>query len=101
MDVDFSKIDIKEAAILVGALGYLLLPADIIPDMLGPIGFTDDAVALRYAFRSAINLFSPELLSKAKSKTGDILGDKVDNEALDKIIDLASDKIAAKISKKK
>ncbi|MEK0084119.1 YkvA family protein [Benzoatithermus flavus] len=30
-------------AVLLGALGYFLLPADAIPDVIAGIGFTDDA----------------------------------------------------------
>lgn len=101
MAVDFSKVDIKEVAILVGALGYLILPADVIPDFIGPLGFTDDAVVLRYAFKSAINIFSSSVLSKAKAKTGDIFGNKVDNEAIDKIVDLAAGAVAKQKQKQK
>lgn len=30
-------------AVLLGALGYFLLPADMVPDIIAGIGFTDDA----------------------------------------------------------
>lgn len=101
MAIVFSNTDIKDVAILAGALGYLIVPTDLIPDIMGPLGFTDDAVALRYAFKSAINIFSPAVLGKAKAKTGDIFGDKTDSEALDKIVDIAAGAVANQLKKKK
>lgn len=32
--------------VIVGALGYLILPADMVPDMIPGAGFTDDWAAL-------------------------------------------------------
>jgi len=36
-------------AVLIGALGYFVLPFDTVPDMLIGIGFTDDATVLTAA----------------------------------------------------
>ena len=36
---------------LLGALAYFVLPADIVPDMLPVLGFTDDAAVLATAIR--------------------------------------------------
>lgn len=35
---------------VVGALGYFILPADAVPDILPAIGFTDDAAVIALAF---------------------------------------------------
>lgn len=39
-------------AILAGALAYFVTPADLIPDILALVGFTDDAAVLALAIRS-------------------------------------------------
>ena len=40
------KVSIKEKALIIGALGYFILPVDLIPDMIIGLGFTDDAAVL-------------------------------------------------------
>ncbi|MDY0909396.1 YkvA family protein [Microbacterium sp. CFBP9034] len=39
---------------LLGLLGYLLLPIDLIPDFIPVIGFADDAIVVAIALRFAI-----------------------------------------------
>lgn len=36
----------KHKMIIIGALGYFILPVDLIPDFIPVAGFTDDAAAL-------------------------------------------------------
>ena len=40
-------------AILAGALGYLILPIDIIPDTIAGLGWVDDVAVLGIAFKIA------------------------------------------------
>ncbi len=40
-------------AILAGALGYLVLPIDIIPDTIAGLGWVDDVAVLGIAFKIA------------------------------------------------
>ena len=42
----------KVRATLLGALGYFVLPADMIPDFLAVVGFTDDIAVLTAAIAS-------------------------------------------------
>ncbi len=39
-------------AILMGALAYFVIPADMIPDFIAVLGFTDDAAVLYAALRT-------------------------------------------------
>jgi uncharacterized membrane protein YkvA (DUF1232 family) len=39
-------------AVLFGALAYLVLPFDMVPDLFAMIGFTDDAAVLYAAVRT-------------------------------------------------
>ena len=50
---------------LMGALGYLILPFDIIPDFLTGFGWFDDAAVLGMALKMAGNYAKPEHWSKA------------------------------------
>ena len=40
-------------AILAGALGYLILPIDVIPDTIAGLGWVDDVAILGIAFKVA------------------------------------------------
>ena len=43
-------IDLKSKVIIVAALGYFILPFDLVPDLLPVIGFTDDLSVLMLTF---------------------------------------------------
>jgi uncharacterized membrane protein YkvA (DUF1232 family) len=47
-------------AALMGALGYFLLPADMLPDIVPLLGFTDDAAVLASALRLVAVHLRPE-----------------------------------------
>ena len=48
----YRSVPWKVIAMIAAALLYFLSPLDLIPDFLGPIGFTDDAVVLAFVFKS-------------------------------------------------
>jgi len=54
-------------AILIGALAYLVLPFDAIPDMLPLIGFGDDAAVLATAIASVRGAITPEHRARARA----------------------------------
>ena len=47
-------------AALVGALAYFVLPADLIPDVLPVIGYTDDAAMLAAAIKLVASHITPD-----------------------------------------
>jgi len=49
----YKKCPWRTIAVLVGALGYVLAPLDLIPDFLPVIGWSDDCVALAGALAFA------------------------------------------------
>lgn len=59
----------SQAVILVtAALGYFLMPLDIIPDFMGAIGFSDDALALSLAMNEIKNHITQETKAQADAK---------------------------------
>ncbi len=72
-----SKIPIKVRLVFMAALGYLILPTDLVADLLPVVGFTDDIAFLSYAISNAREYITPEVTSKAKDK----LGSWLNNEA--------------------
>ncbi len=61
------KVSIKDKAIIVGALGYLISPLDVIPDAIPIVGLGDDLAVLVYVLNKIGNV-SEEIKEKAKSK---------------------------------
>ena len=41
-----SETDLKEKTMIIGSLGYFILPVDLLPDAIAGVGFTDDIAAL-------------------------------------------------------
>lgn len=50
---------------ICGALGYLIVPTDMIPDALMGLGFTDDLAALVWAFKAVSSNITPEMEERA------------------------------------
>lgn len=61
------KVSIKDKAIIVGALGYLISPLDVIPDAIPIVGLGDDLAVLLYVI-GKIGTVSEDIKEKAKSK---------------------------------
>lgn len=58
----------KYRTVIAGALGYLILPLDIIPDFLPALGFADDWAALLAAIYYVTKAVTPESKEKAKQR---------------------------------
>ena len=61
------KVSIKDKTIIVGALGYLISPLDVVPDAIPIIGLGDDLAVLLYVLNKVGNV-SEEIKEKAKAK---------------------------------
>ena len=68
-------VPVKAKTIIVGALGYLILPADLVPDFIPALGFTDDLTAIMMALRTANKYITPEISRHAKEQAERMLGD--------------------------
>lgn len=65
-------VPIDQKTIIIGALGYLILPVDLIPDFIPILGFTDDAAALAAALKTINSSITPEIEAKAKAKADEL-----------------------------
>jgi uncharacterized membrane protein YkvA (DUF1232 family) len=54
--------------VLLGAVAYFVLPADMIPDFLAGLGFTDDASVLAAALAAVGGHIQPHHRSQARSR---------------------------------
>ncbi len=65
------KINVKDKAIIIGALGYLISPLDVIPDAIPIVGLTDDLAVLIYVLKKVWSDIDPEVQERAKTKLAD------------------------------
>ena len=65
----------KIKAGIIGALGYLISPLDLIPDFMPGIGFADDAAVIAAAVALAQVYINDEMRAQARAKIVDLLGE--------------------------
>ena len=70
-------VPIKVKATIYGALGYLILPFDLVPDVIPVVGYGDDAAALVFALGVAHMYIDEDIRRKAKDKLVAIFGEGV------------------------
>nr|WP_325190743.1 DUF1232 domain-containing protein [uncultured Selenomonas sp.] len=66
----------KIKAGILGALGYLISPLDLIPDFMPGIGYADDATAIAAAVALAQIYINDEIRAQAKAKIEDLFGEE-------------------------
>ena len=69
------KVKMADKGKIWGALGYFILPIDLIPDFIPLAGYTDDLAALMWAFYAVAKNVTPEIEAQAKKKLHDWFGD--------------------------
>ncbi|MCQ2141710.1 MAG: DUF1232 domain-containing protein [Bacteroidales bacterium] len=77
------RISLKEKGVIIGALGYFILPLDLIPDAIPVAGFTDDLAALIAAYHFISSNVTPEIKFQAQQKVEQWFGAEVNPESLD------------------
>ena len=62
------KVSKSDKAIIIGALGYMISPLDVIPDAIPIAGLTDDLAVLLYVLKKVWTGIDPEIVDKAKRR---------------------------------
>lgn len=62
------NVGVAEKAAIVGALGYFVVPLDLIPDAIPVVGYADDLSALKAAYDFVRNNITPEVEAKVEKK---------------------------------
>lgn len=73
------EVPMKDKAIVIGALGYFILPVDLIPDLL-PGGYADDAGAMILALQTIWNNITPATKAKARNRLESWFGSVSDSD---------------------
>ena len=85
--IESNKVSVKDKAIIIGALGYLISPIDIVPDAIPIAGLGDDMAVMLYVLDKVWGQVDDEIKSKAQRK----LSKWFDDDELDIPKDLFSE----------
>lgn len=75
--LDLPSVPAKTKAVIYGALGYFILPVDLIPDVVPVLGYSDDIAALAAAVAVASFHINQDVRDKAEMKLHDWFGDNI------------------------
>ncbi len=62
------QISAKDKAIIIGALGYLISPLDVVPDAIPIVGLGDDLAVLVYVLKKVWTDVDPTIKERAREK---------------------------------
>lgn len=75
------KMSTTDKLIITAALGYFIMPLDVVPDFL-PAGLLDDAGVLTFAVKKVWDNINPEAHRKAKEQLKRWFGDNISDSDL-------------------
>lgn len=78
------KISATNKAMIIGALGYLISPLDVVPDAIPIAGLTDDLAVLIFVLKKVWTDIDPTIQERAKQK----LAKWFDDDEISEINDL-------------
>jgi uncharacterized membrane protein YkvA (DUF1232 family) len=62
------RISVKNKALIIGALGYMISPLDVVPDAIPIVGLSDDLAVLLYVLKTVWTDVDPSIKDRAKEK---------------------------------
>ena len=78
------KISATNKAMIIGALGYMISPLDVVPDAIPIMGLGDDLAVLLFVLKKVWTDIDPEIQEKAKAR----LSKWFDDDEIEEINDL-------------
>lgn len=78
------KVSAANKAMIIGALGYMISPLDVIPDAIPIAGLSDDLAVLLFVLRKVWTDIDPEIQERARER----LSKWFDNDEIEEIKDL-------------
>ena len=66
------NVSVTNKAYIIGALGYFILPLDIIPDFIAGIGYTDDLAVIAILLKQVNDNITPQIKEKVDLKIDEL-----------------------------
>lgn len=77
------EVPLKVKATIAGALGYFILPFDLLPDVALGVGYVDDLSVITAALIQVAMYVDDDIKKKAKAKLISWFGEEVDTSEVD------------------
>lgn len=74
------NVSFENKALIIGALGYLIFPLDLIADIIPVMGYTDDMAALIFVINQVKSNITPEIQKKSRLKLKELIGEFDEND---------------------
>ena len=79
------NVSMADKSKIYGALGYFILPTDLILDIIPVVGYTDDMAAIMWAIHTVAKNITPEIKEQAKAKLSEWF-DNYNEKKIDEMI---------------
>ena len=66
--LESDQVSLKDKATIIGALGYLISPLDVVPDAIPIAGLADDLGVLIFVLKKVWTDVDPDIQTKAKKR---------------------------------
>ncbi len=66
-------VSIADKSKIYGALGYFILPTDMVLDFIPMVGYSDDMAALMWAIHAIKKNLTPEIRTQARTKLSELM----------------------------
>jgi len=87
--VKSDKMPMKDKLIVFGALGYFIIPIDLIPDLIPILGYSDDFAVLFATVRMIAMYIDPQVINDAKFRLSEWFGE-IDDKDLEQVLKILS-----------
>ncbi|MBQ8655921.1 MAG: DUF1232 domain-containing protein [Prevotella sp.] len=81
------RVSKRDKALIIGALGYLISPLDVLPDAYPIVGLSDDMAVLIFVLRRVWTSIDPDIQLRAKEKLARWFDEDEMEEAADKLFE--------------
>lgn len=79
------NVSMADKSKIYGALGYFILPTDLILDIIPIVGYSDDMAAIMWAIHTVAKNITPEIKEQAKAKLSEWF-DNYNKKKIDEVI---------------
>lgn len=81
----------KDKMLIIGPLAYFVLPADLIPDVILGLGYTDDGLAIMTCIKTLASSITKEIQQETQGMCEELIGE-VDEKVIERVSGVLKEK---------